>query len=120
MIPRHQDIRAVYWQPRLGAGGQVVEDLADIAQCIAIILLTPKGSDPHRPEFASDCWKYIDWPVDQAVPHLVREAVLAIERWEPRVILVGVEPVIENARITLRVTWRLAADAAPQVTEVAL
>lgn len=120
MLLRHQDIRAAHWQPRLGADGQVVEGLADIAQCIGIILTTVKGSDPHRPEFGSDCWKYIDWPIDQAAPHLVREAVLAIERWEPRAILVSVVPVLANARVTLQVTWRIAPGALEQTTEVQL
>lgn len=120
MVARIQDIRAVHWQPKLSADGQVVEGLDDIAQCISIILTTPKGSDPHRPEFGSDCWKYIDWPVDQAAPHLVREVVLAIERWEPRAVLIRVVPVVANARLTLQVVWRLSADAAEHVTEVSL
>lgn len=117
---KHRDITAVHWQPRLGADGDVVEGIDDIAQCIATILLTRKGSDPHRPEFGSDIWQYIDWPVDRAAPHLVREVTLAIERWEPRAILVSVEPAIENARVVLRITWQIARDAMEMVTEVRL
>jgi len=45
---------------RSGSGiGQVVEGVADINQCIGIILSTPKGSDPLRPTFACDLWRWI-------------------------------------------------------------
>lgn len=120
MVARIQDIRAKHWQPKLSAPGEVVEGLEDIAQCIAIILMTAKGSDPHRPDFGSDCWQYVDWPVDRATPHLVREAVLAIGRWEPRAELITVETLPANGRITLRVIWRIAHGVVDQVTEVAL
>ena len=44
------DITSLHWQPALGGEG-IVEDAADIDQAIRVILKTPKGSDPHRPEF---------------------------------------------------------------------
>ena len=50
------------WQPALGSLGEVVTDLADIAQAIDIILTTPRGSDPHRPTFGADLLQFIDQP----------------------------------------------------------
>lgn len=97
--------------------GEVVEGLRDIDQAIHIVLSTPKGSDPHRPEFGSDLHLYLDWPENRVTPHLVREAVDAIRRWETRVAVVKVEVVIDAPRITLRVQWRVA-DGVPQLTEV--
>lgn len=123
MLTRVQDIRAVHWQPKLSAFGEVVEGLEDIGQCIGTILTTRKGSDPHRPEFGANVWKYIDWPIGEAIPHVIREAMDAVARWETRAEVVRVEPEIGNAHLTMRVVWRLAAggdQAAEQVTEVTL
>ncbi len=77
------------------------------------------GSDPHRPDFGSNLHLYLDYPVNQAVPHVVRETVEAIQQWEPRCNLVKVTPTIEESRITLRVQWKLA-DGVQHETEVRL
>jgi phage baseplate assembly protein W len=110
------------WQVRLGAPGEVVTGLADIAQCLNIILATPRGTDPLRPEFGSDLWRYLDWPMDRALPHIVRESIDAIETWEPRVEVLGVEPRLGEAagQAIVRIVWRLAAGTAAQRTEVIL
>lgn len=113
----YSSITAAHWQPALGTSGEVVEGLRDIDQAIRIILTTPKGSDAHRPEFGSDLHLYIDWPVNRVTPHLVREAVDAIHRWETRVMVVQVQVRIEEAHVFLRVQWRVADDV-PQLTEV--
>ena len=113
----YTSITSAHWQPALGTPGEVVEGLRDIDQAIRIILTTPRGSDPHRPEFGSDIHLYIDWPTSRVVPHLVREAVEAIRRWEARVTLVQVLAEIEEERITLRVQWKVA-DGVIQQTEV--
>lgn len=109
---------SLHWQPALGGFG-VVETVADIDQAIHVILRTPKGSDPHRPDFGSNLHLYLDYPIDRAVPHLVRETVEAIRLWEPRCELVKVTPSIKEARIILRVQWALA-DGVKRETEVRL
>ncbi|RAS18947.1 hypothetical protein DFO50_102103 [Microvirgula sp. AG722] len=109
---------SLHWQPALGSFG-IVETVVDIDQAIRVILRTPKGSDPHRPEFGSNLHLYQDYPVDQAVPHVVRETVEAIRQWEPRCELVKVTPTIEESRITLRVQWKLG-DGIERETEVRL
>ncbi|MDF0606618.1 GPW/gp25 family protein [Neisseriaceae bacterium TC5R-5] len=98
---------SLHWQPALHRF-DLVEAEADIDQAIRIILATPKGSDPHRPDFGSHLQRYLDYPVNQALPHLVREAVEAISLWEPRCELVKVVPLLEGSQITLRVQWKLA------------
>ncbi|WP_095128651.1 GPW/gp25 family protein [Pseudomonas sp. Irchel s3h14] len=113
----YTSITAAHWQPALGTSGEVVEGLRDIDQAIRIILTTPKGSDAHRPEFGSDIHLYIDWPVNRVTPHLVREAVDAIRRWETRVSVVQVLVLVEDSRIVVRVQWRVA-DGVAQLTEV--
>lgn len=107
MVRDVHDIAAADWQPKLNAHGEIVEGLDDIRQCIRIILGTPKGSDPHRPTFGSDLWRYIDFPIDDAIPNVIRESVDAIRIWETRIDVVRVVPRIEPAHIHFDVEFRL-------------
>lgn len=113
----YTSITAAHWQPALGTPGGVVEGLRDIDQAIRIVLTTPKGNDAHRPDFGSDLHLYIDWPTNRVTPHLVRETVDAIRRWETRVSVVQVQVSIDDEHVTVRVQWRVA-DGVPQLTEV--
>ena len=102
-----------------GAGlGNVVQGIADINQCIGIILSTPPGSDPLRPTFACDLWPLIDTPITVARPQLVREIVEGITKWEPRVrvlsVVVNVEGGINSAillaNLLITIVWQLLID----------
>ncbi len=107
------DITSADWSLKLGAIGQVVQGLADVEQCIAIIMTTPKGSDPLRPTFGADIWRYVDRPIDQALPAIVRELTAAITTWEPRVKVLSISavPVLTGAQagaqISVSITWQL-------------
>jgi uncharacterized protein len=100
--------------PNSGGGiGNVVQGIADINQCIGVILATPKGSDPLRPTFACDLWRWIDAPITVARARLVKEIVEALTIWEPRVRVLSVNAnlvagTIQNLLITI--TWQLAVD----------
>jgi phage baseplate assembly protein W len=94
---------------RLGA---VVTDADDIGQCIRTILSTPKGSSPHRPTFGSDVHLYVDYPVNSARPHIVREVVDALRNWEPRIDVVKVRvDLVDLAQLACKVQWQYAAAA---------
>lgn len=113
------DIQSLHWQPALGGDG-VVENLDDLNQAIRVILRTPKGSDPLRPEFGSNLHLYLDCPVNRAKPHVVRESVEAIGHWEPRVSVKQVQfGLVDQAHGVIRVLWRLA-DGFNGSTEVQL
>lgn len=127
MTMQLQDIASSDWSMALdatinpnapGSGiGEVVQSLDDVAQCIRIILTTPKGSDPLRPDFACDIFAYLDRPATLAVPHIVREVVEAIRTYEPRAIVefVSVAPVGDGniGHFTVSVTWRLNITSPP-------
>lgn len=108
----HQD-----WQPELGTDG-IVGGLDDIDQCIRIILETPQGSDPHRPEFGSRIHRYIDWPQNRVTPHLVREAVDSIRVWEKRAEVSSVQVGHQEAAVELAVQWKPVAGGELQTTVV--
>ncbi|MBK1890736.1 GPW/gp25 family protein [Undibacterium sp. 14-3-2] len=109
MTPLTQ-ISASHWQLALNRPGDVVTDADDISQCIQVILTTPKGSDPLRPEFACDLWRYIDAPISKTTPHIVREAWDAIETFEPRINLISISPRSgsEPGQIILHIVWEIA------------
>ncbi|HWO57698.1 MAG TPA: GPW/gp25 family protein [bacterium] len=114
-------IRSRNWQPALGESGAVVLDHRDIDQAIRIILTTPKGSDPHRPEFGADLLQYIDRPEVEATPYLIAEIADAILLWEPRVELVSIRPTWGLAQVTLEIDWRFRGiEAETRTTEVPL
>lgn len=98
-----------------GSGiGRVVQGIADVDQCIGIILTTPLGSDPLRPTFGCDIWQFVDAPVNTAGPGVVSAVTQAIMQWEPRVTVLSVQsqPVANAARqpgahLSVTVSWQL-------------
>lgn len=107
-----EKITAIHWQPALGQFGAIVTDIQDIEQCIRIILKTPKGSDPHRPEFGSDLWRYIDHPLPNVIPDIIAETVNAIRLWEPRAEVIKVTTAIEEySQLIVKVIWQPTSDA---------
>lgn len=106
MSTEYVHISSLDWSSKLCAFGKIVESYDDIKQCIEIILLTIKGSVPHRLDFGTELYKYIDLPATSAVPHLIYEATRAIEKWEPRAIVYTVEvKPIEAYHYQIIVTW---------------
>jgi phage baseplate assembly protein W len=115
------DIVSADWSLELDATGapesgigNVVQGVNDVNQCIQIIITTPRGSDPLRPTFGADIWRYIDAPINTAIPAIVREVTEAITLWEPRVTLVSMSatPVLggetqAGAHLEIAVTWQL-------------
>jgi phage baseplate assembly protein W len=124
------DIVSADWSLRLGEIGAVVQGLSDVDQCIAIILTTPRGSDPLRPTFGADLWRYIDNPISVATPSIVREVSAAIAMWEPRVTIqsIGVIPANNGgdqsgAHLDVTITWQLklaGVDSPSRVTIICL
>jgi phage baseplate assembly protein W len=131
------DIKSADWSLMLdslgqpGSGmGKVVKGVDDVDQCIAIILTTPKGTDVLRPTFGTDLWKYIDAPISQAGPAVVREVTQSITQWEPRVKVLSVtttplSSIVTHpgAHVQITVAWQLNLGGAPspaQTTTIAL
>lgn len=110
------------WQPALGGDG-IVTGLADIDQCVRIILNSPKGCDPHRPDFACDIHKYVDWPQNRAAAYIVRDARTAILKYEPRIkdvafsiahVVGGIEITVDWLPIAgLGITWQRTVVSLP-------
>lgn len=87
---------------------KIVQGLEDIQQCIYIILVTKKGTDPTRPEFGCGVYDYIDKPVNIAVPNMKKEIANAIATYEPRVKIIRILHRVEESHITFSIEWKLA------------
>lgn len=107
------EIKRVWWQGRMGgqeALGSAVLDGEDLNQSITIILSTPKGTDPFRPNFACNLGQYLDRPIHTAGPFIIREAMQAILTWEPRIAVTEAEVIFatpEYSTSLLRISWAL-------------
>lgn len=99
MATKLSDITAINWQISTGASGTVAQGLDDIRQCVQIILLTTKGSDPLRPLFGSDIWRYIDKPVKISAALISAEIIDCIGKWEARIIINKIIYEINGAQI---------------------
>ena len=67
-------------------GVQCSEDIENIRECIWIILSTRRGERVMRPDFGSNFFDLIDFPLNQVFMARLRyEIYQAIEEWEPRV-----------------------------------
>lgn len=115
------EIKYIDWQLKLNSIGSVSEGIEDINQCIAIILLTQKGSVPHRPTFGSDIYKYIDYPINSAKANIIRETVNAIEKWETRIKIDSITIEKNETQIKVKIQWSLKTDSKTKgTTEVTL
>lgn len=101
------EITYVDWQYKINEIGSVAEGIEDINQCIAIILTTRKGSVPHRPTFGSNIYKYIDYPINEAIPNIIRESIDAINLWETRIKIKTLTAEINNTQIEINIEWAL-------------
>jgi phage baseplate assembly protein W len=69
----------------LSKQGEIVQGADDIKQCIRIIATTPTGSDPLRPLFGCDAYKYLDLPINVALTGIYKELFESLEIWEERI-----------------------------------
>lgn len=115
------EITYVDWQYKLNSIGEIAQGVEDINQCIAIILLTPKGSVPLRPTFGSDIYKYLDYPTNSIKANIIRESVDAIEKWETRINIDSATVEIDTNQIKIKIQWSLkSSNNTKGTTEVTL
>jgi phage baseplate assembly protein W len=114
------EIKAVYWQPKIGEVGAIVQGLDDIHQCIRIIVQTPRGADPVRPTFGCDAFLYLDTPVNVAVPSINKAVIEALILWEPRISVDKITTSLNGSSLTINIEWSVKESAAKNITRVEL
>lgn len=112
------EITYVDWQQKINSIGEVVEGAEEINQSIAIILTTKKGSDPHRPDFGSDIYLYLDYPVNEISAHIIREATDSITKWESRITINSITVNLQESNISIYIDWTLKETITKGITQV--
>ncbi|MDI3319998.1 GPW/gp25 family protein [Pinibacter soli] len=102
-----QQIKSPVWTYSIGGGGAIAEGVAAIRQCIDVIIRTTKGTDPLRPEFGSDVYKYQDQPVDVAIPNIKKAILDAIATWEKRVSITSIDHEVKKENTQFFITYAL-------------
>jgi len=64
--------------------GQSLTGIDDVKQCIELLVTTPKGSDPLRPNYGVDLLSYLDRPTNK-LAGLKKDILQQITNYEPRV-----------------------------------
>lgn len=106
------DIYDKNWAPSLENPNEIVQGIEDIAQCLTVIVLTGKGSVPFDPEFGCDILRWVDQPINIALPSIVKEVADAVATYEKRAIIVRITPEINQdqggAHLTVTLVWKTA------------
>ena len=102
------DIKSPVWTLSKQGGGAVAEGISAIRQCIDIIIRTTKFSDPLRPGFGSDVYKFQDYPVNVAIPNIKKAIKDAVEQWEPRVNITKIPHQVSLERLYFYLFYQLA------------
>jgi phage baseplate assembly protein W len=80
-----QSIVSNVWGISTVGYGVIAEGIALLRQRIAMVLTTSKGSDPLRPEFGSNIFRYVGAPVNVAIPNIRKEIVQSLAMWMPEI-----------------------------------
>lgn len=85
--------------------GAVATGLENIRQCIDLILRTIKGSDPLRPEFGCDVFRFSDRPYNIAIPNMKKAIVDALNLWETRITVSSITHEIVLQNLIFNITY---------------
>jgi uncharacterized protein len=85
--------------------GSIVEGSDDINQCLYNILFTVPGSDPTRPDFGCEIYKYIDTNPLKNINSMIKAISDAIFKWETRVGISSISYFIQNENIQFGINW---------------
>lgn len=102
-----QNITSPVWSLSINAFGSIVQGLTAIRQRIHIALTTTKGTDPMRPLFGSDIFKYQDAPINVAVVEIKREILLSLQKWVPDITNIKVTYSIKDENAIFNIAYGL-------------
>lgn len=99
------DVKTSLWGLSLAKQGGIVQGIDFINQCITVVLLTRKGTDPLRPEFGNEVFAQLDRPINQVKAKIINNVVNAINLWITNIRVIKVTPVISAGQVTVNVQW---------------
>lgn len=99
-----EDITTKTWSIKAASLGDIVADIEDIKQCVALIVFTRKRTVPGKPEFGCDWYNFIDYPITSAGALMVREIRNAVTRWETRAAISDLQYQIVDSNLRILLT----------------
>lgn len=112
------DITQPNWSLSSEAIGEVVQGVDEISQCIILIVKTQKGSEPLRPDFGSDLFLYIDRPINEALPKVIKSIVDALATWETRIEVTKVSYTVNGGETDFIIEWSEKITGQTETTKV--
>nr|BDD47399.1 baseplate protein [bacterium] len=106
------------WQPDLNNFEEMVTDEDDVKQCINIILKTPRGSVPFRPEFGSEIWRFVDYPVNEAIPFVIQDIIFSLTVCEERLKIIRILPEINESKLKFNIEFELKKNNQKSIMEI--
>lgn len=101
------EITAENWTLSLATPGGVVQGIDEINQAIMIVVKTQKGSDPCRPTFGSDLYLYVDKPVIDGLPKMIKAVIDGINTWIPRIDILKITHSFDaDGKVEFGIDWQ--------------
>lgn len=100
------EIKSTQWTFDMNNAG-IVQGLDSIKQCVYLILMTQRGTDPLRPDFGCGVYDYVDQPVTVAIPRMIKSISEALKKWEPRIEDVIVKQNLEVSSATFTISYKI-------------
>lgn len=97
------DVKSNYFQTSLKGFGEIAEGVADINQCLNIIVLTRKGTDPLRPDFGCGLPDMVDKPANK-FGDIILAVSEAIAKYETRIKVIKIVPTFTDNGSSLKIT----------------
>lgn len=116
---RLTDLKARNWTYSLQTIGDMVQGVAEISQCILVIVTTQKGSDPLRPEFGADLYLYLDQPSNN-VAKMINSIAEALDIWETRIEIKKIAFKVDVGTVDFEITWREKTSNISATTKITL
>ncbi len=101
------DITSAEWSLSTRGQGEVEQGFDDINQCIKLIVSTQRGTDPLRPDFGCDLWRFMDYGINTAAARMTNEILSALATWETRIEITNINFSTLEESVTFNILWIL-------------
>jgi uncharacterized protein len=101
------DITSAEWSLSTRGQGEVEQGFDDINQCIKLIVSTQRGTDPMRPNFGCDLWRFMDYGINVAAARMTNEILSALATWETRIEVTNINYSTLEESVTFNILWIL-------------
>lgn len=100
------EIQSPVWSLGIQGFGYVVQGIEAVKQRLNIAITTSKGSDPLRPEFGTNIYRYIDNPNLKAAANIQYEILEVVKAYVPEVTIVSIKRKVGVGTIDFEILFK--------------